>query len=100
MRSELRDEVRVGRQGCASLPWSGGLPLAAAGLGELRHGSLNRAPGRDSSWEGDKGRDGGLPARHLPGAYPSGWGCGIQRLSKPPGSMRPRKRPLAEDTVS
>lgn len=49
MRSELRKEVRVRRQGSPSIPWSGELPLGAAGLEVLGDGSLNSAPGPDNS---------------------------------------------------
>ena len=87
MKSRSQDEVRVSRQGSASLPWSGGLPRAPAGLGELGNGSLNSALGPDNSLEGDKGHGGGSPARHLSGAIPSGWGCGFRRPFKPQGSL-------------
>ena len=86
MKSRSQDEVKVRRRGSTSLPWSGWLPRAAAGLGELGDSSLNSAPGPDNSLEGDKGQEGGLPARHLSGAIESGWSCGIQRSSKPQGS--------------
>lgn len=104
MRSELRNEVRVRRQGSPSLPWSGVLPLDAAALGVLREGSLNSAPDPDNSLEGDKGQDEGLPARHLSGATRSGWAkpqdlrlYWANRISAPEG-QRPRKGHLAEDT--
>lgn len=72
MKSRSQDEVRVRRQGSPSLPWSGVLPRAAAGLGQLRDVSLNSVLGPDSSLEGDKGQDGGLPARHLSGTLKVG----------------------------
>lgn len=56
MKSRSQDEVRVRKQGSPSLPWSGVLPRAAAGLGQLRDGSLNSVPGPDNSLKVTKDR--------------------------------------------
>lgn len=104
----MRNEVRVRRQGSPSLPWSGELPLVAAGLGVLRDGSFKYC------WVGTPVRrvakdrmEASLPGTCL-GPLRVG---GVQTLSKPqdlrlyrakrisaPEGQRPRKGHLAENT--